>query len=200
VGETNQPYAFANDNPLNAVDPLGLMPSAGLIESDAVVKDIDIVYTTLEAQAATNRAIADYVNIESQTASADVSIHALWLEELAANLHGSPDAGALTREYNDAVAALHALLSPEVSTMIQLAYDAYSLYQSGINVARTGALGARLQSLATSADDTFSGDIATLSSSEAVGEVEVAEDIAFDFALEDAAVDGAEALAVFLDL
>jgi hypothetical protein len=153
------------------------------------VEGIGEMYTGLEAQSAINMAVADYVKIESETAWANIDINRLWQEETAANLHGLSDALSLTSAYNAAVASFHELLKPQVSATIQLAFDGYSLYQAAIPVARSGALGVRLQSLAMSADDTIAQDLTTLASSADVGGVEVAADLTFEFGTEAFAVD-----------
>ncbi len=189
VATTDQPYVFTNDEPLNSSDPLGTVPSVGSMESDSTVEDVGATYTGLQAQAAVNRAVLDYIKIEREIGAENVKINQLWQEETLANLEGLSDALTLTRAYNAAVTSFQTLLNPKVTAMIQLAYDGYSLYQAAIPVARSGALGVRLQALANSADEVLSDDVTSLATATEVAQAEVAEDLAFDFGVADAGVD-----------
>jgi hypothetical protein len=51
VAGTDQPYVFSNDNPLNSVDPLGMMPSFGLNETDAQTSKAFKAFSAVEVKA-----------------------------------------------------------------------------------------------------------------------------------------------------
>jgi hypothetical protein len=56
VGATDQPYVFTNDDPLNAEDPSGLVPSAGLGETNAQVAAVaKAIATTKKVVAAARK-------------------------------------------------------------------------------------------------------------------------------------------------
>jgi hypothetical protein len=58
VSQTNQPYVFTNDDPLNAEDPVGLLPSAGGSESNVQAASLARAYAQAQAKAAAEREAA----------------------------------------------------------------------------------------------------------------------------------------------
>jgi RHS repeat-associated protein len=140
VATTDQPYVFANDDPLNSVDPVGADPNLGELETEAAQRDtpqpppetgVAAVASAALGQASADEAeqaksvtkadnIIQNVNADIQSDLNQISVDA------AIGIYAFADVSAI-QSLSTAAAGVLAGLGQQIVT---LGYDAYSLYKN----------------------------------------------------------------------
>jgi hypothetical protein len=128
VASTNQPYVFTNDNPLNSTDPSGLVPSAGVQETDKEAAQLGKGYALFEANLFANQA----TNYEAALTSVMSTLgQQLNTDYWNLEFYGLSSNGARLRRKELKDVALYAeSVGNIVNGLANVAWKAYGLYQS----------------------------------------------------------------------
>jgi hypothetical protein len=161
VAETNQPYVFTNDDPLNTSDSLGLIPSMGLSETDAQLKQVATTYLRFEGSQDEVQAL-NYLKEASKRAGKENRIIRQDLIALAYFNNGDPTPKVFVKSLNRAFSSL---LGP-LQYAANFAYAGYK-YLAGtratVNLVDTAG---SLDELAAGLEGTLEGEIIASASTE----------------------------------
>jgi hypothetical protein len=129
VRQTGQPYVFANDDPLNLEDPIGLIPYLGRTENDHQVANVGLTYAITSE--------TSQLNILRSTLGQQVNSD---FENMKAAFIGlSTDSISLQKKYDAALAQYTKELAPFLNAALSNAVDLYQVTSAYNDVQATAA-------------------------------------------------------------
>jgi hypothetical protein len=123
---THQPYIFTNDDPINATDPSGLIPSAGANGTNATRRSIGNAYQSIEAEEAIRSGVLELGAIASTITKAENAISSDLAAESMLTNGGEAPPSFLVNEIKQAYQTLASNLASQGQYLASVASAAYT--------------------------------------------------------------------------